>query len=370
MLRPLATALLGGLLCLIGGAFDTASLYVPGIALAALSIGAVAWVSLAAAGANVERSAVAATAVEDEPFPLRIEARLGFLPAPGGRLTDPQSDAGAPLGGRRRVVLDAQATLPRRGPATLAPSVLEIADPLGLCVRRVRGRPGPELLVLPRIEPVAATAGGGGAGGGSQPGLGGGTRSSGSWRDDASDGIDLDGLRPYREGTPASRIHWATYARRGVMMERRMVAERTAAALVVLDAAAPAGDDELDSAVRAAASLAVALARLDGAALLLPGDRRPVEIAHDLSAWPAAHRRLALVQGGVRAQLSGLGAGTETLVWVTASDVAALPRGFERIPAGARYLVAPRLPEGATAAFTVAGCAGMVVDRSRRSAAA
>lgn len=370
MLRPLATALLGGLLCLIGGAFDTASLYVPGVALVGLAAGAAGWVMLAAAGARIERSVVVSTAVEGEPFPLRIEARLGALPAPGGRLTDPQSDATAPLAARHRVVLDAQATLERRGTTALAPAVLEISDPLGLYVRRVRGRPGPEILVLPRVEPVATTAEGGGAGAGSQPGVGGGARPAGSWRDDASDGIDLDGLRPYREGAPASRIHWATLARRGVMMERRMVAERTAAALVVLDAAAPAGDDELDAAVRAAASLTVALARLDGAALLLPGDRRPVEIGHDLTAWPAAHRRLALVQGGARTQLSGLGTGTETLVWVTAADLAALPRGFERIPASARFLVAPRLPDGAVATFTVAGCSGMVVDRSRRSAAA
>ena len=51
-------------------------------------------------------------------------------------------------------------------------------------------------------------------------------------------------------------------------------------------------------AVRAAASLCVHLAREGGCALLLPGDRRPVDIGHDLGAWPALHARLALVEAG------------------------------------------------------------------------
>src|SRR5690606_9376966 len=133
-----------------------------------------------------------------------VEARTGAAPAPGGRLTDPQMDDRATVAGHRRVRLEGVARLARRGRQTLAPSTLEIADPLGLCVRRVAGPAGPQLLVLPRIEPVTATAAGAGTGAGSQPGLGGGARPSGSWRDDASDGIDLDGLRPYREGAPAS----------------------------------------------------------------------------------------------------------------------------------------------------------------------
>src|SRR5215212_9421568 len=53
MLRPLFTALLGVALCLAGGTFDTASLYVPGVGLVVLSLGAVVWVQLAARGASV-----------------------------------------------------------------------------------------------------------------------------------------------------------------------------------------------------------------------------------------------------------------------------------------------------------------------------
>ena len=102
--------------------------------------------------------------------------------------------------------------------------------------------------------------------------------------------LDLDGLRPYREGTPASRIHWPAVARSGEMLERRLTADADSAPLVVLDAPRPPSEEALDMAVRAAASLCVHLARRRACALLLPGDRRPTALAPDLAAWPAAAR--------------------------------------------------------------------------------
>ena len=109
--------------------------------------------------------------------------------------------------------------------------------------------------MLPRIEPVTAPGGGGaGAGPGRArhaPGL------SGRRLDASLAELEIDGLRPYREGAPASRIHWPTVARRGEMLERRLVAELDSAPLVVLDRSAPASEEALDSAVRAAASLCV-----------------------------------------------------------------------------------------------------------------
>ena len=81
--------------------------------------------------------------------------------------------------------------------------------------------------------------------------------------------LEIDGLRPYREGAPASRIHWPTVARRGEILERRLVAELDAAPLIVVDPSAPSGEEDLDKAVRAAASLCVHLAREGGCAVLL-----------------------------------------------------------------------------------------------------
>ena len=48
--------------------------------------------------------------------------------------------------------------------------------------------------------------------------------------------LEIDGLRPYRQGSPASRIHWPTVARTGEMYERRFVAGADAAPLIVVDA--------------------------------------------------------------------------------------------------------------------------------------
>ncbi|MEJ7715877.1 MAG: DUF58 domain-containing protein [Thermoleophilaceae bacterium] len=108
--------------------------------------------------------------------------------------------------------------------------------------------------------------------------------------------LDLDGLRAYRTGTPASRIHWPAVARSGEMLERRLTAEADSAPLVVLDTTRPPSPEALDAAVRAAASLCVHLARRGGAALLMPGDRRPAALAADMAGWPALHVRLALVE--------------------------------------------------------------------------
>src|SRR5213078_5296541 len=87
--------------------------------------------------------------------------------------------------------------------------------------------------------------------------------------------MELDVLRPYRQGSPATRIHWPTLARTGELMERRFVADPRARPLVVVDSHDPVGERELDAAVRAAASLAHHLAQHGGCGVLLPGDRRP-----------------------------------------------------------------------------------------------
>ena len=52
--------------------------------------------------------------------------------------------------------------------------------------------------------------------------------------------VEMESLRPYREGAPASRIHWPTVARFGSLMERRLLADSDSHPLVVLDATRPA----------------------------------------------------------------------------------------------------------------------------------
>ena len=238
MVRPLLTALLGLALCLAGGTFDTASLYVPGVALLFLAIGSVVWVLLAASGATVERLPGPHTVVEEDPYPLRVEVRSGVLPPPGGELLEPLLGWPVPIGGRWSRRLRINVRFARRGRRILEPELLVIRDPLRLYTREVRGANRDEVLVLPRVEPVTAP-GSGGAGAGAEAGLGAAPSLSGRRLDASAAELEIDGLRPYREGAPASRIHWPTVARHGEMLERRLVAELDSAPLIVMDPSSP-----------------------------------------------------------------------------------------------------------------------------------
>ncbi len=369
MVRPFLTALLGVALCLAGATFDTPSLYVPGVALVLLAVGSVVWVRLAARGASVERVPGPHTVVEEHPYPLRVEVRSGVLPPPGGELIEPLLGWPVPVAGRWSRRLRINVRFSRRGRRVLEPELLVIRDPLRLYSRELYGSARDEVLVLPRIEPVTAP-GSGGAGAGTDAGLGAAPSLSGRSLDASASELEIDGLRPYRDGAPASRIHWPSVARHGEMLERRLVAELDSAPLVVVDSSNPAGEEALDMAVRAAASLCVWLARREGCSVLLPGDRRPIEIGHDMGAWPGVHARLALVEEGPAPVAGVLGPRGGAVIWVTGADLRATPRALERLPAGSRYVVAPGTLPGIRPAFEVAGCTGCLVERVRRGVAA
>ena len=166
------------------------------------------------------------------------------------------------------------------------PRVL-IGDPLGLAAREVSARPSPgddEILVLPRIEPVVAAPGGGDA-----------ARIARRGRPAVGAEVELDGIRPLRDGTPASRIFWPAVARGAEPQERFLTAASESRPVVVLDPRGAASEAALDAAVRATASLARAFASEGGCQVLLPGDRRPVDLGETLAGWPHLHARLALI---------------------------------------------------------------------------
>ena len=341
-LPALATALLGLLIAVIAAVFDSASLYVPGVALLGLGLVAAAWVAAAGHGATIARTLGPATVVEGEPYAMRVEVRTGLLPAPGGTLVEPMLAEPLGIAGRRSRRVRVNVRFSRRGRRTLEPCRLSIRDPLRLAERARSSAPG-EVLVLPRIEPVRAA--GAGSLGDAGAALG---------RDGIAAQLEIDSLRPYREGTPASRIHWPTLARTGAMMERRLMAEADARPLVVLDPRGAASEDDLDAAVRAAASLCHQLAKADGCGLLLPGERRPTEVARDLRAWPALHVRLALVEADDGAPVAGRLDRGGAIFWVSARRSGLAPTALRRSAAGSRYLVAPGAPEAG--ALSVAGC--------------
>lgn len=349
----------GVVLVLAAGLFDAAPLYVPGVAGILLGLACLAWVASGARGLRIERRVAATRVVEDQPLAFAVEVTSTRVGVPSCVVHDELlSGPVAVRGGRRSAVLRAETRFARRGRHVLAPPAVVVSDPLGLARRVVLGavplrpsgaRAPTEVLVLPRTEALVSSTDGGGARGTvtrrPRPGVA------------PAAEVDLDGLRPHREGAPASRIHWPALARTGELIERRLRPEGDTRPLVLLDAR---GSDlaRLDAAVRAAASLCVHLADLGGCALLLPGDRRPAPLEPGLAGWPHLHARLALVEGGGLPALSGLASRPGAIFYVAATPLARVPPVLAHAPAAGRVLVvpAPGAATGRRPAFTVAGC--------------
>jgi len=349
---------LGVLLLVVAGIFDAEPLYVTGAALILLGAGAAAWIGLGAWGATIERTIGTRSVVEEEPLPVQIVAKCGRLPLPPGWIDEPLLPEPVRLdAGRSRARVRVEVTFGRRGRRVLAPPALVLRDPFGLAQRVVGGARVDELLVLPRVLPVRSTAGGG-------EGVSAHARAALI----AAAETEIDGLREHREGSPASRIHWPTVARGAGLMERKLISEADSRPLVVLDPRAPASQDALDAAVRAAASLTVHFARRSGCGLVLPGDRRAVTIDPDLLAWPQAHVRLALIEDGAGPALSAAQNRRGLVVFVAARVVDRPPRGLGRTPGGC-LIVVPGAIAGRRAVLEVAGCQGFVAGRTGSAAA-
>jgi uncharacterized protein (DUF58 family) len=183
--------------------------------------------------------------------------------------------------------------------------------------------------------------------------------------------IDMDGLRPHREGAPASRIHWPALARTGELLERRLRPEGDTRPLVLLDARG-GSEEQLDAAVRAAASLTVHLAERGGCVLLLPGEHRPTPLEPGLSGWPHLHARLAVVEAGGAPGVSGLAQRRGAIFYVAARPLNRIPPVLSHSPGSGRVLVVPGALSGRRASFTVAGCTGydLAPAKARRVVAA
>lgn len=337
MIRAAGSACVAAALALSALLFALPSLYVPAVVLAALPAVAAPWTSLAARRSSVAGRVSKRTLVEGQRAELVLVAELGRMPGPGGELAGPGVRRRLGAGARGHVSARRELTLERRGRHVLGPIELWLGDAFGLAARRLEAAPV-EVTVLPRVEPVR------GAGGAGLTGI---ARA----RRGAAEETDVDGIGPYRPGTPASRIHWQALARLGELMERRLVGEAESWPLVVLDAHEPASEEALDRAVRAAASLAHALARSGGCRVLLPGDPQPSLLGPELRGWPALHLRLALVRPSARPHALRPSRIEGDLYWVTASlRPPALGRSQRR------YLVSAAARPAEPAAFEVAGC--------------
>jgi uncharacterized protein (DUF58 family) len=329
--------------------FALPSLYVPAIALGLLAAGSIAWVEAAARGLRLGYRPGPTTIEEGEPYPLRLRVEWGWPPPPSGEISHPGLGRPLAIGPGAPRDLDAELRFARWGPQEVEAPVLSIRDPLRLHQRQLRGGAGRQLLVLPRVEPLRAPADGDGG----KLGRGGGElgmRPGGH----ASPAFDpeIDGLRPWQPGTPASRIHWPSVARVGELLERNLVGGAGATPLVVLDRSEPADEEALVKAVRAAASLCLHLARAGGCSLLLPGEGRLLGIDRELRAWPRVHARLALVDQD-RPSPAYPPPDARTIFWVAPAG-----RLGGRRRRGSGYLVTPTTVPELHPAFEVAGCRG------------
>ena len=365
MPRARSVIQLGAALLLAGALFDLPSLYVPGAALLALAAVALGWVTLSARDVRVRRAPGPATAVEGDPYPLRVSIERGRLPLPGGELRDPALERPLALGSNPPGIVSDRVRLGRRGRRRLEATTLVIRDPLRLCTREVRGQGTAEVLVLPRTEPILRAgrdgdrAGAGGANGDVlRRGEGQGGERGLSLRA-TSPATELDGVRPHEDGVPASRIHWRTVARTGELFDRRLVAGAQSSHVVVLDAGFESGgSDALDMAVRAAASLCLHLAPAGGCALHLPGEPRPLGVDPRLGGWPTAHARLALVEADDGPPPAARWANRGLTIRVSPLTEPPGARELARIAAGSSHLVAPVAVPALVPAFSVAGCNG------------
>jgi uncharacterized protein (DUF58 family) len=368
--RAAGVAVAGAALILAAFTFDAAALLVPAVGFVVLGVLTPPWIWLAARGADVSRALQADRVVEEQPLEARIEIRRGLLGLPGGEVIDPLAGAAVRLSGSlsptaagRVTEVRVIARFPRRGRRRLEPPALALGDPLGL-VRLVRRGQGSahEVLVLPRTERVVwvQREAGGQLNAPAGP----------AWLETLA-ATEVDGLRPYRPGTPASRISWPALARGAGLLERRLHADRDSGPLVVLDARCDQAE-LLDAAVRAAASLTLELARRAGCELLLPGERRALQIGPDLGAWGGAHARLALIEGGSEVPAPWLAPRPRIgpVFYVTAARDR-LPARLLRGGQVGGVLVLPKELTPAVRgipAFEVSGCRGYVLDHVGRAA--
>ena len=354
MRRPRALIVLGGLLCLLGGSFDTPTLLMAGCGLLLLTAAAVGWVTLSVRRCTVVRAVDRDLLEEGDTLDVSVRVRSGGVPLPGGVLVAWPGQHPVPLTRVRSDPLVQRVTLTRRGRHTVEPAIARIADPFAVCVAESRSQPT-RVLVLPRVSAVRAEAGAGAGGHG---------RHAGGASPHAA-ALEVDSLRPHRPGAPASRIHWPTVARSGVLMEHRLISDTDRHPLIVVNARDPVSDDALDEALRAAASLVLHLGRAGGCSLLLPGEARTLSLTRDLHEWPALHARLALVQAGGAVPTASRLARAATFMWVTARPAPRAPRGGPLGQDG--FLVSPFPLPGQAIAFRTGGCVGQRLGAGIRS---
>jgi uncharacterized protein (DUF58 family) len=270
-MRGAAAIAIGFAALAAGSGIGSSALFAVGVALSVVVIYSAAAVLAASWSVRIGRRVRADEVVEGEPLEIEIDlaVRSGL-----GVVCELASPGVAPVrlhAGANRVT----AAFGRRGRHLLGPATVFVRDPFRLFACELRTGDSVAVLVLPR-----------------------GREGPAPWLPDLqreSEPVDLDGLREYRPGTPASRVHWPSLARGAGLVERRLTGERVRAPVHVVDTSAAADAAEADRIVGSAVTRIMQSARAEGCEVLLSDGEGPVTIGPGLRGWPPLHRRLAVL---------------------------------------------------------------------------
>jgi uncharacterized protein (DUF58 family) len=285
------------------------ALFAVAVGLVMLTAGAGTAVALAARRVRVERIVSAREVQEGAPIRLRFRV-AGTARLPVRLEVEDQSGGWTEIGASDQSL---ELRLSRRGAYWLAPSRVRMRDSLGIFEWELLSGHAEPLLILPEPDSAASDQ---------------------SAHSAARDDPEPHGLRPYTEGTPFARIHWAAYARGAGLQVRHMAPSRTGLPLIVVDTVGAPSAEAMDWVARTAAGHILALARLGGCRVLLPGDRSETNVG-TAGEWRAIHRRLAML--GPFAASDGRSSGAASALHLRAAGAPAgleppapLPRGVVR----------------------------------------
>jgi len=156
---------------------------------------------------------------------LSVLPKLWVQIADGSTLPGHRAGYVASMGGRKRAMWRARSTCKQRGRFQLGPVTATSGDPFGLFRRRIMLSASRELMVLPRVFPIASFA----LFTGGLPGRG---RNS---RRTLQATINATTIREYVNGDALNRIHWRSSAHYNKLMVKEFDLDPSADAWIFLD---------------------------------------------------------------------------------------------------------------------------------------
>jgi uncharacterized protein (DUF58 family) len=313
-----------------------------------VSVGALVCVTLQIE--NTARTPTPAMFAED----LVLPTEDGSLPDLAGWASTPRFALDRLEGGQIRTLRYPLRPL-SRGRYDVGPLAVRLCDPFGfielprMLATVDRLLVTPEVVSLPRFDPVGTWAAGAT------------TRDGGA----SGSGSDDVGTRPYRPGDEVRRVHWRTTARIGELSVRREEQPRQGSVTLLLDTRAsawpPAQEDEepfwssggFETAVSVVASLAVALAGSGSGVRLATLD------GAELAAVPAGRWSSSSEAGAVLEVLAdvaiGTGSSTAAAAASTAGSTAASNGSRQHAANDVRIAVLGRLRPTDSELLTLAG---------------